>query len=255
MKILSLFDGMSCGQIALKEMNVNIDKYFASEIKPHAIKCTMDNFPNTIQLGDVTKISYKDGFLYTEYKKIFVGDIDLLIGGSPCQDLSSINQKGKGLSGDKSKLFFEYIRILKEVKPRFFLLENVVPRKNIDRDIITKHIGVDPVFINSSLVSAQQRRRYYWTNIKNIKQPKDRNIRLFDILEHNPTNEEKISIKRLAFIEKKRYCGKYVRVNGDKSMPITARGYNAWNTQYIEDEKNVIRCLTIREYARLTNYT
>ena len=104
MNVLSLFDGMSCGQLALERAGIKVDKYYASEIKKHAIKVTMENYPDTIQLGDVTKIQYKDGILYTENGNFNVGKIDLLIGGSPCQDFSLLKVGGKGLDGDKSKL-------------------------------------------------------------------------------------------------------------------------------------------------------
>ena len=194
MNVLSLFDGMSCGQITLEqELGIKFDgknnKYFASEIKPHAIKCTKHNYPDTIQLGDVRKIS---GF---ELPKI-----DLLIGGSPCQDLSLANKERLGLKGSKSSLFWEYIRLLRETKPKYFFLENVeMPTE--DLITITEELGVQPVNINSSLVSAQQRNRYYWTNIPGdeinlfgehiIEQPKDRNIKLQDILEFGYTDIEK----------------------------------------------------------------
>jgi len=115
MNVLSLFDGMSCGQIALNNLGFNVENYFASEIKKHAIKCTLDNFPNTKQIGDVTKIKGSD-----------LPKIDLLIGGSPCQDFSRANSIRNGLKGMKSMLFYEYVRLLEEVKPKYFLLENVI---------------------------------------------------------------------------------------------------------------------------------
>lgn len=179
MIILSLFDGMSCGQIALNQLGIKIEKYFASEIKPHAIKCTQHNFPDTIQIGDVCKISYKDGILTTENGSFEVGKIDLLIGGSPCQGFSRAG-KELNFNDERSKLFFEYVRILKEVNPAYFLLENVVMRKEYS-DVITEHLGVNPILINSRLVSAQDRKRLYWTNIKGVEQPKDKNISFQDI--------------------------------------------------------------------------
>ena len=180
MIVLSLFDGMSCGQIALNQLGLKVEKYFASEIKPHAIKCTQHNFPNTIQIGDVCKISYKDGILTTENGSFEVGKIDLLIGGSPCQGFSRAG-KELNFNDERSKLFFEYARILKEVNPAYFLLENVVMRKEYS-DVITGILGVTPVMINSALVSAQERKRLYWTNIQGIEQPEDRNIYLCDVV-------------------------------------------------------------------------
>ena len=131
MIVLSLFDGMSCGQIAFDKLGIRFDgtknKYFASEIKKHAIKVTKNNYPNTIHIGDVTKVSYKNGTLYTENGEYEVGEIDYLIGGSPCQDFSvaKLNNVKYGLEGDKSKLFYEYLRLLREINPKYFLLENV----------------------------------------------------------------------------------------------------------------------------------
>ena len=175
MNVLSLFDGISCGQIALNRADIKIDNYFASEIDKDAISVTQFNYPNTIQLGDVKNL-----------KGNMLPKIDLLIGGSPCQDLSKAKTEGKGLVGEKSSLFYEYLRLLNEVKPKYFLLENVIMKKDY-RDIITKELGVNPILINSNLVSAQNRERLYWSNIPNITIPKDKNILLKDIIkdEHN----------------------------------------------------------------------
>lgn len=201
MNVLSLFDGMSCGQIALNQLGLQPARYYAAEIKKHAIKVTLANYPDTVEVGDVRKISYKDGVLHTENGDYEAGRIDLLIGGSPCQDLSIQMADRKGLAGDKSSLFWEYVRIMREVQPRFFLLENVASMPAHDAAIITKTMGVAGVCINSALVSAQTRNRYYWTNIPGtgydlfntglISQPADRNIMLKDILEHGRTDRKK----------------------------------------------------------------
>ena len=169
MNVLSLFDGMSCGQIALNRAGIKYDNYFASEIDKHAIKVTQTNYPDTIQLGDVTKVKGSD-----------LPKIDLLIGGSPCQGFSF---SGKQLNFDdpRSKLFFEFVRLVKEVKPKYWLLENVVMKKEFEQ-IISEHLGVQPIKINSSLVSAQNRQRLYWANFE-ITQPTDKRINLIDILE------------------------------------------------------------------------
>lgn len=168
--VLSLFDGMSCGQIALNRLGVKVSKYFASEIDKNAIKVTQHNYPDTIQVGDVTKLKGED-----------LPQIDLLIGGSPCQGFSS---SGKQLNFDdpRSKLFFEFVRLVNECKPKYFLLENVVMKKEY-QDIITQYLGVEPIKINSSLVSAQNRVRLYWTNIPGVNLPDDRGITLSNILE------------------------------------------------------------------------
>ncbi len=169
MNVLSLFDGMSCGQIALNRAGIKYDNYFASEIDKFAIQVTQHNYPNTIQLGDVTQIKAED-----------LPKINLLIGGSPCQSFSNAGDN-TGFNG-KSGLFWEFVRILKETNPTHFLLENVKMKKEW-QDIISKELGIEPIKINSNLVSAQNRERLYWTNIKNIKQPKDRKIFIEDILE------------------------------------------------------------------------
>lgn len=176
LNVLSLFDGMSCGQIALDRLGIKVNNYFASEIDKHAIKETMLNFPNTQQIGDVLDIKGED-----------YPNIDLLIGGSPCQSFS-VAGNGSGFDG-KSKLFFEFVRILKEVKPKYFLLENVKMRKAWEQ-VITDHLGVEPIEINSALVSAQHRRRLYWTNIPNLEQPEDKNITLASILDKDDKGVE-----------------------------------------------------------------
>ena len=181
MNVLSLFDGISIFQLALQKADIKVDNYFASEIKDIALKVTKENFPNTIQLGDVTKLDLKA-----------LPKIDI-IGGSPCQNLSVAMKKEhrKGLKGDKSILFWEYARILEEVKPKYFLLENVARMNKEDKDIITQTLGVEPIRINSSLLSAQLRDRLYWTNIPNVTMPEDKGIKLQDILTSGYTDREK----------------------------------------------------------------
>ena len=177
MVVLSLFDGISCGQQALKELGLHINKYYASEINKYAISITQRNFPNTIQLGNIEK--WRDW-------NIEWSEIDLVQGGSPCQGFSFA---GKQLNFDdpRSKLFFVFMDILNHVKKHNpnvkFLLENVRMKKEYS-DKITELLGVNYVMINSALVSAQNRVRYYWTNIAEIKQPEDRGILLKDILEY-----------------------------------------------------------------------
>jgi len=177
MNVLSLFDGMSCGQIALEKSGIKVDNYFASEIDKWAIKVTQKNYPNTIQLGDVESLDL------TKLPKI-----DLLIGGSPCQGFSN---SGKGLNFEdpRSKLFFKFHEIREKLDPKYFLLENVV-MKGEWQDIITQYMGVDPIEINSSLVSAQNRRRLYWTNIPNVDQPEDRGITWGDVRERGVNSEK-----------------------------------------------------------------
>ena len=151
MNVLSLFDGMSCGQIALNRAGVKYDRYFASEIDKYAMQVTQANYPNTMQLGDVTKV---------DYTKLPIGGIDLLMGGSPCQGFSFAG-KQLNFNDPRSKLFFEFVRLRDELKPKYVLLENVRMKKDSE-DIITKYMGFPPQAINSNLKSAQNRYRLYW---------------------------------------------------------------------------------------------
>jgi DNA (cytosine-5)-methyltransferase 3A len=173
MKVLSLFDGISCGRVALERAGIPVETYYASEIDPHAIQITQHNYSDTIQVGDVCQLNPDD------YK-----GIDLLIGGSPCQSLSiTMGQTRTNLNG-KSKLFFEYLRILKAVKPQWYLLENVASMNKESKDTITELLGVEPVLINSNCFSAQDRPRLYWTNIPvNVLDLKESSLCLKDILE------------------------------------------------------------------------
>lgn len=242
LNVLSLCDGMSCRQIALKELGIKVNTYFSFEIKDTAIKTTQLNFPDTIQLGDVN--DFDISMLQGKH-------IDLFLCGSPCQNMSLINITQKtGITGKKSSLFFKCVEIMKKVNPTYFLYENVGSMKNSDKDIFTKNLNVEPIKINSKLVSAQERNRYYWANIPNVEQPKDKGIKLSDIINYGSEREENWSEKKTAFVTKKKNSGMYVRVDGEKSLPITARGYTAWNTQFVTDN-GVIRDLTIKEYCRL----
>ena len=192
MNVLSLFDGMSSGQIALNKANIKYDKYFASEIDKNAIYITQSNFPDTIQIGDVTKVVGKD-----------LPPIDLLIGGSPCQGFSFA---GKQLNFDdlRSKLFFEFVRLKNELNPKYFLLENVNMKQEY-QDIISMYLNENPIKINSSLVSAQNRKRLYWTNIPNVTQPKNHHIVLRDICDTNENN--------YIFIEEEKTKNRYYKKN------------------------------------------
>ena len=196
MNVLSLFDGISCGQIALERAGIKLDKYYASEICEYSIKITKKNYPSTIEIGDVREVT----------KEKINSKIDLLIGGSPCQNFSFAGKMNGASTKDKVKiitleqylsfkeqgfefdgysyLFWEYVRLLKEIKPKYFLLENVKMSKEWQQ-VITNALGVEPIEINSGLVSAQDRKRLYWTNISGIHQPKDKNIYIDDILQYD----------------------------------------------------------------------
>lgn len=193
-KVLSLCDGMSCGQIALDKGGIEVGQYFAAEIKDIAIKVTRDNYPNTIHIGDVNKVSFKEGVLYTEKGEFNVGHIDLVMFGSPCQTFSIAMKTDKrvGLENEeKSGLFIQCYRILKEVKPTYFLMENVASMKNEDRDFITELMGVEPVKIDAKLVSPELRNRYYWTNIPMVNEITTNDVKLQDILIDGYTNRDK----------------------------------------------------------------
>jgi DNA (cytosine-5)-methyltransferase 3A len=242
MRVLSLFDGICCGHLALERAGIKIDSYDAYEIEKNAIKATETNFPDVVQHGDVT---IED---FTKYK----GKIDLLIGGSPCTNLSMAGN-GKGLKGSQSKLFYEYARAIKEVQPKYFLLENVIMKKEWE-DIITNILGVEPIEINSSLVSAQNRRRLYWTNIPNVTLPEDKNITLEDILEDIEfPNPAAIRGRRL---NKATIVGRRLDKNGhrkdtDKTIPITqclevrATNTDKSNCLTTVDKDNVLTPLSI----------
>lgn len=176
--VLSCFDGISAGQLALQRANIKVDNYFSSEIDKYAIKITQKNFSNTIQLGDIS-----------DWKSWNLPKIDLIIGGSPCQGFSVA---GAGLNFDdpRSRLFFIFVEILKHYKPEYFLLENVKMIRDW-QNIISQQMEVEPIMINSALVSAQNRKRLYWTNIKNIEQPKDKQIYLKDIIENGEVDRDK----------------------------------------------------------------
>jgi DNA (cytosine-5)-methyltransferase 3A len=185
MNVLSLFDGMSCGQIALQRAGIKVDSYYSSEIKEYAVRVTQHNFPNTIQLGDITNWREWD---------IDWSSIDLVIGGSPCQDLSGANKERLGLKGLKSKLFYTFVDILNHVQSInidvYFLLENVKMTKE-NESVINMLMGMNPININSSLFSAQLRNRFYWTNIPFDKNISDNGSMLQDILDSGFTDRAK----------------------------------------------------------------
>ena len=245
--VLSLFDGISCGHIALDKAGIPINKYYASEIDKYAIKVTNKNYPETINLGDVTTVS---GELFTE-------KIDLLIGGSPCQGFSQAG-KMKNFDDPRSKLFWEYVRILQEVKPKYFLLENVVMKQEW-QDIISEALGVKPIMIDSSLTSAATRKRLYWTNIPGVGQPEDLGITFGDIREKD-VQEGSIyyTDKGLDWIRRhEKRTGKTLRIIGDsdKMQMLEASMYKKYSSQRffgIEDTHG-LRYITVTECERCMN--
>ena len=245
--VLSLFDGISCGHIALDKAGIPINKYYASEIDKYAIKVTNKNYPDTINLGDVTTVS---GELFTE-------KIDLLIGGSPCQGFSQAG-KMKNFDDPRSKLFWEYVRILQEVKPKYFLLENVVMKQEW-QDIISEALGVKPIMIDSSLTSAATRKRLYWINIPGVGQPENLRITFGDIRERD-VQEGSIyyTDKGLDWIRRhEKRTGKTLRIIGDsdKMQMLEASMYKKYSSQRffgIEDTHG-LRYITVTECERCMN--
>lgn len=243
MNVLSLFDGMSCGRIALERAGIEVNNYYASEIKKHAIKVSKQNYPSIIQLGDIEKID----LMYLKSLKI-----DLLIGGSPCKGISRLNQKQDGLLHKESRLFWRYLEILKAIKPKYFLLENTHGNKE-STNTITEEMKCKPHSINSKLFTAQNRPRYYWTNIQFNTKIDDKGITTKDVLIDN--NREEISSNRLKWITGKSGISSiqkgYTKVNPyPKSGCLTANGHKKWNCNYIEENGKYFY-LTKNELERL----
>jgi len=182
--VVSLFDGASCAMVALKEMGIKVEKYVSSEVDLHAIKVSSKNHPEIVQVGDVKNLNYK------QILEICGGKVDLLIGGSPCQDLSIAKSNRKGLQGERSGLFWNFLEAKNNLKPKYFVLENVASMSSDSRNTISQAMGVEPININSEKLSAQKRNRLYWTNIK-VLQPKSTNKKLNEVLENGYTNKEK----------------------------------------------------------------
>ena len=287
MRVLSLFDGISCGRVALERAGIPVDVYYASEIDKYAISVAQAMYPDTVKIGDVCKIDF------TQY----IDKIDMIIGGSPCQDLSIAKQNRQGLQGERSRLFWEYIKALTIIKPKYFLLENVASMKKEDRDAITAVLrGIYPetecIMINSALVSAQQRKRYYWTNW-HVEQPEDKGVLLKDILEDSADSigaamrtreDENVKFKRLevngqeksncltsvhtdsmvlkpvriGHIGKGRQGERIYHVEGKSvSLSTNGGGLGAKTGLYkvdLPDGDYVVRKLTPRECARLQTY-
>jgi DNA (cytosine-5)-methyltransferase 1 len=268
MNVLSLFNGMNTGRQALENVGIKVDKYYSSEIKPYAIELTQHHFPDTIQVGDVTKWREWD----IEWSKI-----DLILSGSPCQDLSAAGRRA-GINGKKSSLFFVFVEILEYIKALnpnvLFLQENVGSASKLDVGIMSRALGVYPVRINSKLVTAQKRDRYYWSNIRtketmfdivtDIPQPKDRGILLKDIIhcqsENKYLNEDQINIGILKNQAKIYHTGTSMgavnfptNINGKSKALLTFNILGSREANYIEDDKG-IRILNKVEMCRLQGF-
>jgi DNA-cytosine methyltransferase len=278
MNVLSLFDGMSCGQQALERNGIKVDNYFASEIDKYAITVTMANYPNTKQLGSVVDV---DGYSLPK--------IDLLMGGSPCQSFSFAGKR-KGMSTKdeqeiltlehylelknegfefegQSYLFWEYMRLLNECKPKYFLLENVEMGERWEK-VLSKAIGVNGIHINSSLVSAQNRKRIYWTNIglepaglfgypqSTIEQPKDKGILLKDVLESEVDEKYYLSEKMVNYVSKTGtknfyYKPEFANLEGKAKPIVTKHIYRAGTTNYIKENVDEKYYINVKGNKRL----
>lgn len=241
--VLSLFDGMSCGQIALNKLGIEYENYFASEIDEKAMFITQKNYPNTKQLGSITELKGND-----------LPKIDLLFGGSPCQSFSSFGN-GEGFDG-KSGLFWEFVRVLNEVKPTYFLLENVIMKKEWE-NVITEALGVQPIKINSSLFSAQNRPRIYWTNIPLGELPKENKLTVNDIIE-TPTFHSNYPKWLLGNFGNKSRLSQLWYSDG-KASCLTSNMHKGQKSTFTKDRSENIHRLTVVECERLQtvpdNYT
>lgn len=290
-KVLSLFDGIAGCRQALKELNIDC-QYYASEIDKYAIQVAKANHPDIVHIGDVKSLfkyhHINDG-RYSQFYKINRGNIDLLIGGSPCQDLSIAKKDRQGLQGDRSSLFYEYLRILNEVKPKYFILENVASMSKESKEIITKELfNIEPIMINSALLTAQNRKRLYWVGklidgeYKKIKieQPKDQEIYLKDIIEEGVVDRDKSYCidanyfkggnlksyfekgrRQLVFDKPKRIGhfnsggqGDRVYSVGGKSVCLSANGGGRGAKTGLYDINKAIRKLTLVECCRLQGF-
>lgn len=234
MNVLSLFDGISCGMVALERANIKVDKYYSSEVDKYAIAISEKNYPSIVRLGDVTR--WKDW-------DINWSSIDLLIGGSPCQGFSFAG-KQLNFEDERSKLFFEYVDILSHIKKQnpevLFLLENVRMKKEY-RDVITKFLKVEPILINSSLVSAQNRKRLYWTNINGVTQPEDKGILLKDIVHEYTDFKYMLTDSQNEWMKKNgqfQLDKNYSSIDSEKAITMTARQYASWNGNFKFEELN-----------------
>lgn len=238
--VFSAFDGAGIGLLSLKRAGIPVEKYYASEVDKYAIQVAKKNHPEIIHVGDV-KQCYARNF----------PKIDLLIGGSPCQDLSIAKANREGLKGARSGLFWHFVRLLRTMKPRYFLLENVASMSKEDNAKITEIMGVEPILINSALVSAQQRKRMYWTNIPGVKQPEDKGMLLKDVLE----NGVAMDLKSRAIISSagrttereylKKKQGTMVKTNDGlafrKLTPVECERLQTWPDNYTGGVSNTQR--------------
>lgn len=241
MKVLSLFDGISCGMVALERANIPVERYVAYEIDYDPIKISEFNYPNIIHCGDVFSANY----IGEEY--------DLLIGGSPCTFWSVARTRGGReitSSGFGFDLFMQYVRALKEVNPKYFLYENNFSINKDIKDEISKKLGVEPIMINSGLVSAQNRKRMYWTNIPNVKVPEDRNILLSDVVDFQNHSFREVGKWVFEYWGDKKKIDGLKTINSDKSHTLTTSKTHPMN-YYLNEDKTKYCNLSINDWEKL----
>lgn len=258
MKVLSLFDGISCGLVALKQLGIQVDEYHAFEIDETAIKISNNNHSEIIRYGDVMNTDFTE----------FAG-IDLLLGGSPCQDLSIANADREGIKGSKSSLFWKYVEALQNAKPKYFLFENVASMKEEDKDIITHALGVKPVMINASVFLPQNRERLYWTNIP-ISEIKPQTTAFRELMEEKVANKYYYDREFTLFEDKTKNVIGEIKLNTYEAnrrvfspdgvigcLTCVSGGYQ--EKKVYDDRVGKVRKLTPLEYERLQglpdNYT
>lgn len=252
-RVLSLFDGISCGMVALERAGFEVEEYTAYEIEHNAITISEKNYPQIVHCGDVTKADF------TQYK----GKIDVLIGGSPCQNLCNCGNR-EGLEGEESHLFYDYVRALYETEAKWFLLENSATMTKKNQDIITEIMGVEPIYINSNLLSAQERKRLYWTNIPGIEQPEDKGLVLRDIVQPQEEKKKYECFDRMAAKAKGTLAYKkawsHVRTLDEKSRALTTSqsitNSGSTNVKYSENEYYILTPVECERLQTLPdNYT
>lgn len=241
MKVLSLFDGISCGMVALERTGIPVERYVAYEIEEDAIKVSKHNYPMIEQKGNVFDAKYTEG------------EFDLLIGGSPCTYWSIAKTDGKRettSSGFGFELFMQYVRALKEVKPKYFLYENNFSISKEIKEEISKHLGVEPMMINSSLVSGQSRKRCYWTNIPNVTMPEDKGIKLYDVVDFSTHKFRGVGEWVFSYWGDKQKIETLKTVKSEKSHTLTTSKTHSMG-YYLSEDKRTYCNLSVNDYELL----
>lgn len=241
LKVLSLFDGISCGMVALERAGISVERYVAYEIEEDAIKISKHNYPHIEQKGDVFNAQYEEG------------QFDILIGGSPCTYWSIAKTDGKRettSSGFGFELFMQYVRALKEAKPKYFLYENNFSISQNIKDEITKQLGVQPIMINSGLVSAQNRKRMYWTNIPDVALPEDKGLKLYDVVDFTKENFRPIGKWVFNYWGGKQKIDMLKTIHSEKSHTLTTSATHSGG-YYLNEDKTQYCTLSVNAWEKL----